>query len=105
VGDFLGASALGVWSLGELLVTPSVVISRESSEVTSGVSERNGSGWAIASSLAVDVPLGLRFALTPEVGYAGGALSSELGQQGSVIGRTRDALSGWWLAADISVAF
>jgi hypothetical protein len=105
VGDFVGGSALGVWSLGELLVTPVVVISRESSHGTAAVTTTRGSGWAVASSLAVDVPLGARFSLAPEVGWAKGSLRSELSQQGAGIGRIVESLSGWWLAADISVSF
>jgi hypothetical protein len=105
VGDFVGASALGLWSVRQLLVTPTLVISRESSHGAAAVTATSGSGWAVGSSLAVDVPLGARFGVTPELGYARGSLRSEFSQQGTGIGRIVESLSGWWLAADISMSF
>jgi hypothetical protein len=98
VGDFVGASVLGVLPLGALLLTPTLVVSHESSHTASA----RGSAWAALSSLAADVPLGSRWSLTPEVGYAGGSLRSGVSDSAAGI---RESLSGWWGAAELSVSF
>jgi hypothetical protein len=64
--------------------------------------------WSLGTSLAVDVPLGPRVTVTPEFGYAHGTLRSVLSAS-SAAGDARfafsDDLTGWWAAADFSVAF
>ena len=106
VGDFVGGSAIGLLPLGALLVTPTFVITRESSHSAVGSTLSRASGWAALSSLAVDVPLGSRWSLTPEVGYANGSLRRDIGDDGIVPGfGTTESLRGWWLAADVSVFF
>jgi hypothetical protein len=102
-GDFIGASTIGLWRLADLLVTPTLVIARESVRDAAGATFGSGSSWAIGSAVGVDVGLGGRLSLTPEVGWTRGSLPSELGLPGGV--RGTDSLSGWWLATDISFAF
>jgi hypothetical protein len=106
-GDFFGAGAILVWPLGELLVTPTLVVSRESSHAGAGLAATAESGWAALSSLAVDVPLGSRFSLTPELGYARGSLRSAFASGAGGAGGTAftESLSGWWLATDLSLSF
>jgi hypothetical protein len=106
-GDFFGTGAILVWPLGELLVTPTLVVSRESSRVATDLVATDESGWAALSSLAVDVPLGSRISITPELGYARGWLRSAFGAIGPGVGRTAlsESLSGWWLATDLSLSF
>jgi hypothetical protein len=103
-GDFIGASAIGLWRLADLLVTPALVIARESARGAAGNPSGSGSSWAIGSSLGVDIGLGGRVSLTPEAGWARGSLPRELGSGGSGV-RGTASLSGWWLATDISFAF
>jgi hypothetical protein len=102
VGDFVGASALAVLPLGALLLTPTFVVSHESSHSASAATSSTGSAWAALSSLAVDVPLGSRWSVTPELGWAKGSLRSAVGDSA---GGIRDSLTGWWAAAELSVSF
>ena len=108
VGDLAGASALVVWPLGDLFLVPVLRLSRESGEATSGVSTISRTAWSLGTSLALDVPLGPRMTVTPELGYVHGSLRSELSAS-SVAGDARFAtsndLAGWSAAADFSVAF
>jgi hypothetical protein len=106
VGDFVGGSAIGIVPLGVLLVTPTFVITRESSHAAAGSTLSRASGWATLSSLAVDVPLASRWSLTPELGYAKGSLRRDIGDVGTAPGfGITESLTGWWLAADVSVSF
>ena len=107
-GDFKVASALAVWPIGRVFVTPVVVLSHESSESAIATSIVTGSGWSLGTSLWVDIPLARALSLTPEVGHASGSVKTDvlttLGAE-SVTQRNRRTLSGWWVAADLSVAF
>lgn len=108
VGDLAGASALVVWPLGDLFLVPVLRLSRESGEATSGVGTITRDAWSLGASLALDVPLGPRMTMTPELGYAHGSLRSELSASsagGAARFETSDNLAGWWAAADFSVVF
>jgi hypothetical protein len=105
-GDFVGATAIALLPFGGLLATPTLVLSRESIAGAAGTASTSGSGWALGSSLAVDVPLGARLALTPEVGYATGSIRTDFGGGGATDGRgLNESLSGWWFATDLSLSF
>jgi hypothetical protein len=108
VGDLAGAGVLVVWPLGELFLVPVLRLSRESGNATSGVSTISRTAWSLGTSLALDVPLGPRATVTPELGYVQGTLRSVLSAS-STAGDARFAssndLAGWWAAADFSVAF
>ena len=107
-GDFWGVSAIAVWPVGDVFLTPAAVLSYESSEATTGTTVVTGSGWSVGTSLAANVPLARRFALTPEVGYATGSIKADfLTTAAGITQRTETTgeLSGWWLAADLSLTF
>ena len=108
VGDLAGASVLVVWPLGDLFLVPVLRLSRESGEATSGVSTISRTAWSLGTSLALDVLLGPRMTVTPELGYVHGSLRSELSASsgaGDARFATSNDLAGWWAAADFSVAF
>ena len=114
MGDFKGGSALAVWPIGRVFVTPAVVVSHESSESAIATSVVTGSGWSVGTFLAVDIPLARGFTLTPDVGRASGSIRTDVlttvgatpgGDPVTQRSRRTDSLSGWWAAADLSVAF
>ena len=107
-GDFVGVSTIAVWPIGAVFLTPAVVLSYESNEATTGSTVVAGSGWSLGTSLAAGIPLARRFTLTPEVGHVTGSRSTDfLTTVGSITQRaeTTGSLSGWWLAADVSMSF
>jgi hypothetical protein len=110
---FKGASALAIWPIGRVFVTPFEVVSHESSESAIATSVVTGSGWSLGTSLAVDIRLTRGFTLTPYVGRASSSIRTDvLATVGTTPGgdpvtqrsRRTDSLSGWWAAADLSVA-
>jgi hypothetical protein len=107
-GDFVGVSTIAVWPIRAVFFTPAVVLSYESNEASTGTTVVAGSGWSLGTSLAASVPLARRFTFTPEVGHVTGSRSTDfLTTVGSLTQRaeTTGSLSGWWLAADVSLSF
>jgi hypothetical protein len=108
VGDFAGGNAVAFWPLGDLILTPTLTLSRESSRVQSGTDVIEGSGWSLAGSLGLDVLVARGFTFTPQVGYTTGNVTTELiASINSMIQRFgfSDSLRGWWAGADLSVSF
>ena len=81
-GDFAGASASLLVPAGRLFVLPSLSVTRESSKAAETFLGQQltleGSGLAVSGSLGVDVPVGRHLSFTPEAGFVGGTVRSDL---------------------------
>ncbi len=125
-GSFSGINGLLLLEAGALTWNPTVTLLSESSSASlltmqgtlpSRTSLR-GSAWSLAAGLSVDVPFGASVTISPEIGAAGGTVSSMLAQtNGRVVRRTgrvvnvtntsgfSDAVRGWWGGLAMSMRF
>ena len=102
----MGINAMAVWPVGDLFAIPILMLTRESSLVTSGGGDIEGSGWSLGTAFAVDIPLTGRFGFTPEVGYTKGSVRTDLiSSTGAGRLGITDSLTGWWGQAEFSLSF
>ena len=118
-GAFMGATAGLLVPAGDVFVEPTLSLSRESSNATitpfaPGQGLRlTGTGWTLAGSLGVDVPLGRHLSFAPEAGFVGGSIHSNAylfptanrNVQGIPTASFADPVSGWWAALEVSASF
>jgi len=115
-GSVAGALATLLMTVGGLTFAPTLQLLREtsSSESVSGqIRNRiSGSAWTEQPSIDVAVPLGARFELTPQVGYAFGSVNASVTQtavrRGRVVGQGSsfsDGVRGQWISVQLSAGF
>ena len=116
-GDLLGALGTLLVTAGDLTISPSLQLLRETSasgSTTGFVTSRiTGSAWTAQGSLDLTIPLGSVFELTPQAGYAFGNVGASFSQAAAVrrgrgIVRSssfNDSIRGQWLSVQLSAVF
>ncbi|MEP6780450.1 MAG: hypothetical protein ABJC26_11220 [Gemmatimonadaceae bacterium] len=118
-GDFYGVSGLLLVPVKDWTLSPLLTISRETSqaEAVDGLvkSALHASGWSMAGSASLDIPLAGRFTVSPEAGAVFGNVSAHttasLARPRLRGGRTlnaggfSDRVSGVWAGLGLAVSF
>jgi hypothetical protein len=114
-GSFVGAFSTLALPWREMTFLPSLELLREAShaEGESELDASNGSAWATRLGIAAIAPVGSRFDLMPEVGWATGSINADYVRE--VEGRggapTLQPISlssvtrGWWARLELTVTY